>query len=367
MSAIISLKNVAIVYCRLSRVPDASRSILSLESQEYAIKQFLLVRGWGVYLTLKNIGSAYSKPQTDLKAILRGSKGKILVVADPSRLSRSVANFEQIWKICVSNKHSIAIVTTDRVYNFGVDADYYALLELVTNTERESREMGQKISRTMRYKKSREAPWGSRRDERDDRIVPDNLEINTTRLIKLLGTPGTRVSEIRRLIEECGNMEGKEPFELVEYGMEVVDTIPNRYPSGAVAAWNSLGRHQEVFKVTDLKSTTLPYAMSVENIVDTLSIYEVRRRRRKFNRNDVSEILANHPVAVSQISGDDLSEDFERMEVEEERKEQEPAPVPQVEWINIWYDPAFGLPPNVILPIGFELPKSPCTIMIPKM
>mgnify|MGYP000435025427 FL=1 len=279
-----------------------------------------------------------------MKAILKGSKGKVLVVADPSRLSRNVNNFDEIWTICFQNKHQIAVVSINRVFNPCSESSL-DLRALIANAERESREMGEKISRTAKYKKSREAPWGYMRNE-EDRIVPNEREMRTNVLIRMLGTPGSSIPEIRRVLEMVGNMEGKEPFELVEYGDEF-DLLTGK----------------NVFKVKDLMPTRLPYAMGLVDIVETLKIYEVKMRRRFFKESDVSEILADKQVITPVLpSEDELIEDFVRMEVErEEKKEQE------VQWITIYYDPAFGLPPNIRLPAGMQLPRNKGTIVIPRI
>ena len=98
-------KQKAIVYCRVSRMGIETSN--SLDSQEFALKKFLDDRKIGVYTVLKNIGSAFNKPQTDLKNILKSCKNKLLVVFEPARLSRNLKNFKEIYKICEKNNHDI--------------------------------------------------------------------------------------------------------------------------------------------------------------------------------------------------------------------------------------------------------------------
>jgi hypothetical protein len=65
-------KSVAIIYCRISRIPDGRNGVLSLDSQEAYIKN--LIGNMGVYSVLKNVGSAYNNNQDDLMYLLNSCK-----------------------------------------------------------------------------------------------------------------------------------------------------------------------------------------------------------------------------------------------------------------------------------------------------
>jgi len=332
-------KNKAIVYCRLSRIPDASRGILSLDSQEFAIKNFLDVNGLEVFSVTKHVGSAYSTEQNELKQLLNQSRNKVLFVYEANRLSRNVNNFEKIWTICRNRRHSIGIVSMNRIFSYDNHQDYDDLRELIKVAEKESADMGARISRTAQYKKSIEPNWGLKRNEMGE-LVENLSEQKITRLIQLLGRTGSSVSEIRYLISEVGKTEGKDPFEIVEYtkGRSNIEDV--------------------------VIHSNLPFPMSVKDIEETLKIYEVRKRRSRWSSFDINIVLASEEVKGSVISIDELSDDFEflntRQDVDMETNES------VQEWITIWYDPLIGLPPHIRLPTGMTLPTIATTLYIPK-
>jgi DNA invertase Pin-like site-specific DNA recombinase len=246
-------KKNGIIYCRLSRVPDNSRGVLSLDSQEHAIKAFM--KNWkiGIYGILKNIGSAFSKPQTDLKNYLKNCKNKVLIVYEANRLSRNLNNFKDIYNICKKNKHKIAIVNMNMIFDCNLRSNYEILFDLIFKAEKESRDMGARISRTYQYKKSRETLWGKMRDSMDN-IVDNPKELMISSLIHLLGKKDSNVENISSLIFKLTPLENPEPFELVEYTK------------------------------TNLEETNykkLPYSMDDNNIALTLNIYSIKYRNRK--------------------------------------------------------------------------------------
>lgn len=306
-------KPVAIVFCRLSRPPSKTHGVMSLASQQFSINHFREKYEMGTHAVLQSVGSAFSKPQTDILNLMKSSKNKVVIVYEPNRLSRSVENFKKMWDICRKNKHKIAVATLDRFFDPAFDSDYEELLKLIVQAENESRDLGRRVSRTMQYKKSREPSWGFMRDERDE-IVPCPFEQKVNNLIQLLGTAGSSIAEIRFLVEELGETEGVEPFEIVEYEKDQTSDITGR----------------------------LPYGMDVYNIRDTLKIYGIKRRKR--SNWEVKEIVDILKGTVSHV----------------ERE------VPREEWICVYYDPAVGLPPHIRIPPGMVLPTRACEIYIPK-
>jgi DNA invertase Pin-like site-specific DNA recombinase len=351
LSSIKTNKPTAIVFCRISRIPDEENGIMSLSSQEYAILRSLETRGENVYTTLKTVGSAYTVcvPQEQLLGILRHSRHKTVYVYEPNRLSRNTEVFDQIWTICKKQKHKIFVITMNRLFDSQNDLDYTNLQSEIVRAQTESYEMGRRISRTVQYKKSREPEWGYMRDDHD-LIVPCQKERQISNLIRLLGTKDSLVSEITQLLHICGNTVGKEAFSLVEY---------------------SLSTYEE------LKVTKLPYGMGTKNIADTLKYYEVSRRGRlNWKISEIFAILNEKPITTpsrKRMRGydtgmDDLANDFEILGKTNERRVPEtPNHANQPSWIYLWYDPAIGLPPNVKLPDGMSLPSTPCELVIPKL
>ncbi len=353
-----SIKPTAIIFCRISRIPDEENGVMSLSSQEYAILRALETLGVTVYISLKTVGSAYAvcNPQEQLMGVLRNSRHKTVYVYEPNRLSRNTEVFDQIWALCKKQKHKIFVVTMNRLFDSENDTDFNHLRSEIVRAQTESYEMGRRISRTYQYKKSREPEWGFKRNERDE-IVPCEKENQINHLILLLGTKDSLVSEIRQLLHICGNTAGKEEFSLVEY---------------------SSSTYQE------LNVTKLPYGMGCKNIADTLKYYGVSRRGRlNWKTSEILKILNDKPTTApsrKRMRGyddtgvDNLADDFgilgKRVERTErvERVESVAAPtVTQPSWIHLWYDPAIGLPPNVQLPPGMTLPTTPCEIVIPKL
>ena len=334
-------KPIAIVYCRLSRMRDSS--VMSLDSQEFAIKTWLEGKNMSVFKTLKEIGSAFvrfkSKPtstHSDLKNVLNSCKGKTLVVYEPNRLSRNTANYKEIYDICVKNKHNIAIVTIDTVFDYRVTSNYQVLFDLISVAQEESASMGRRIARTAAYKKSRQTEWGKIRNDRDE-IVDNPAELKVSRLINLLNTRGSSVNEIKDLIQEFRTNMEAEPFELVEFGMDEPDR-----------------------DIVDI----LPFGMYATQIVEIFKMYGIRKRKSRWTSVDVMNITRNIPIVNNTFTVDNL---ITSMEVSRLVTPVAPVPAPvRIEWINVWFNPSIGLPPNVIIPDGFVLPTVPMMIQLPQ-
>ena len=255
-----------ILYSRVSKLTTGENTFcLSLDSQEQEIIKFMRSRNLSLYKILKDIGSAFSKPQTDLKNLLKTCKNKLLLVVEPSRLSRNITNFSEIFAICKTNKHSIGFVNTNIIYDCNIPYSYDDIFALIQRAQQESIDMGIRISRSLQYKKSKELKWGKMLDI-DGNITDNNLEMTIYKLIHLLNTSGSSIKEIKKLITEVGKMEGKEEFQIIE--------IIN-------------GKEYPMFL------QNIPYKMSVKNITDTLNVYEVPRRKYKWSDKYVNLILKN--------------------------------------------------------------------------
>lgn len=325
-------KNTAIIYCRLSRVPDAARGVMSLDSQEFSIKTFLTEHNLGVYSILKNTGSAFKSLQTDIKNLLKSCKNKVLVVYEANRLSRNIFNFKDIYEICKKNNHHIAIVNMNTIYDIRISSNYKLLYDLIVYAEKESYDMGQRISRTFRYKKAREPLWGMMRNK-DDRIVENPHERRINLLVRLLATKFSSVAHIRELIDELSPLSDKPPFELIEYNGRVLDC------------------------------SLMPESMDAKNIIDTLKVYGIRRRKRlNWTRQEITDIIKHINPQKPAVDLDVLCNDFTSV-VSSTELNRTPT---SSGWTCIWYVPSVGLPPNVTLPEGMTLPTTACEIYIPK-
>ena len=330
-----------ILYARVSKFTQTENTFcLSLDSQEHEIINFMRLRNLSLFKILKDIGSAFSKPQTDFKNLIRSCKNKIILVYEPSRLTRSFENYNEIFKICKKNKHSIGFVNTGIIYDCYNDPDSYSkILPFITKARQESIDLGDKISRSLRLKKLNQLEWGKMKNE-DGSIGNNMMEINTSKLIHLLYTKGSYIGEIKGLIRMLGNTEGKEEFEIIEIikGKEFPMNLPN-----------------------------IPYSMSIKNITDTLNVYEIPRRKYKWSNNFVKSILENKNSFVYE---DALCEEFEfigvnrNIPIVEESKEMEMDR--EVNWISFWYDPVTrSIPPNVQIPEGMIFPSQATLIYLP--
>jgi DNA invertase Pin-like site-specific DNA recombinase len=298
------------------------------------------LRNLNLFKILKDIGSAFSKPQTDFKNLIRSCKNKIILVYEPSRLTRSFDNYEEIFKICKKNKHSIGFVNTGIIYDCYNDSDSYSkILPFIVKARQESIDLGDKISRSLRLKKLNELEWGKMKNL-DGSIKNNIMEINISKLINLLYTKGSYINEIKSLIRMLGNTEGKEEFEIIEIinGKEYPMNLQN-----------------------------LPYPMSIKNITDTLNVYEIPRRKYKWSNNHVKSILENKN---SFIYEDELCEEFEfigvnrNIPIVKENKEVEI--YKEVNWISFWYNPVTrSIPPNVEIPDGMNFPSQATLIYLP--
>ena len=226
------------------------------------------------------------------------------------------------------------------------EADLNELRPFIVEAERESYEIGCRISRTAQYKKSREPAWGMMRNERDE-IVNNPHEQKINHLIRLLGTTASSVAEIATLIYHLGVTDGKDPFTLVEY---------------------------DEYNTVDLNVHHMPYGMYCGNIADTLKYYEIRHRKRlNWTNHEIVDIIRNNNENKENRENsafvDSLIDDFEMLGESECKEEERVKNIHDIRtnWIYIWYDPAIGLPPNVLLPFGMNLPNHPCELYIPKL
>ena len=336
-------KNIdTILYCRQSRRVDREGD-MSLDSQEFAIKGFMRRNGLRMFKTIKDIGSAFRSSQNELKTVLRSCKNKIIVVYEPSRLSRNTRTFKDIYDICRKNKHNIGIVTMGMIFNHGVSSNYEILYKLIQKAEQESVELGRRISRSIRYKKSRETVWGKKRNE-DDLIVDNDRELQITKLIVMLGREGSSTDVITRLINKLKTVE-TEPFEIVEYDSKPTSDSVDTFGEGK-----------------------LPYGMSSKNIAETLNLYGIKKRKAKWQVSDIRSIRDNdinniqrRPI-VSSSDINNLVDDFGSVNVNNRSESKE-----ESTWLCVMYSPSLGLPPGVRLPEGMELPSVETLLYIPRI
>jgi DNA invertase Pin-like site-specific DNA recombinase len=309
----------AILYSRISKLPNNGcvNNNMSLESQDYSNMKFIKDHNIKTFKSLKEVGSSYLKKQNDLINILKNCKNKTLVVYEASRLSRNVRNFKEIYDICYKQKHDIAIVNMNTIFKHDVKSNFEILLKMIEKSENESREIGQRISRTLKYKKSMELPWGS-----------NEIEKNITKLIQLLGGTNSSVKRIKELIQKVGNIEGKEEFAIVEYS------------SGYI------GYDREI-------KDFLPYPMTTKEIIAVLNEYEIKKRNSKFKASDICEIVNDDNLGLDELRIDNNSSVS--------------TSIPNEKWICLYYDPNIGLPPNITLPEKFILPDEPMMLYIPRL
>lgn len=331
----------SILYCRISRMNDKTNKYLSLESQENALIKFSDANDFKIFKIIKDIGSAFSTKQIDLKNVLKHTKNKIIICYEPSRLTRNIYNYKEICSICKSNNHKLAFVSLNKIFCIKNTQDYEDLFNFIYFAQEESKSIGIRISRTLKYKKSKQLPWNKIKDI-DGNIIDDPKKQKILKLIHLLSTENSSISEIKYLIDETSyNKNYIEPFSIVEYDNQnnTVDV-----------------------------DTFLPFSMSKKNIVETLNLYniprEVNNRICKWNITSLNHCLSlfdmkNNDKKEENMQLDDidniLSFEINKINVKEDKK-----------WIYLWYDPEVGLPPNIILPKNFILPIIPTNIYLPQ-
>lgn len=338
------MSSEAIIYCRISRKSDDR--IMSLDSQEYAIKNWLKEKNIELFKILKEIGSAFYRfkqknDTSDLRRVLSSSKNKILVVFEANRLSRNIHNFIDIYNICKRNKHSIAIVNLNMIFDYRVKSNYQILFDMILNSQEESAAIGRRISRTAAYKKSRETPWGKMRNGFAE-IVDNEKELKVSELIKLLSTRGSSVCDIKKLVEELQTVEDPEPFQLVEY------------TNGKDDVNDDINIEQ-----------TINAIMTPNNIEETFRIYGIRKRRAKWTAKDIRSILNNNSVVNNLFTLDNLVDSMNVSRLVPSNT-LNTTTQNKTEWISIWYDPENGLPPNIVIPDGMNLPTTAMTVYLPK-
>jgi hypothetical protein len=236
------------------------------------------------------------------------------------------------------------------------DSSYNELFELIKQAERESYDLGRRVSRTAQFKKSRITAWGKKRNDHDE-IIDDPHELEISELIRLLSTKGSSIKEISEIINLLRTDGSEEPFEIVEYT-------------------KGEGTSSDV----TIKESHMPYPMSFKDIKDTLEVYGIRYRNRiRWDISVIRDIVFRtykdkRYQEKRQISEDDICDEFEilgfnkKVETKEkqETKEETKEETNESQWYMVFYDPSIGLPPHVVLPPGFCLPNTKCELWIPK-
>jgi hypothetical protein len=299
------------------------------------MEKFIKKNNLKLFKIVKDIGSAYLKSQEQLKSLLKSCKNKTIVVYDPSRLSRNVVNFKDIYSICQKQNHNIAIVSINTIFNIFNKSNYKILFDLISKAQEESRLIGERISRTYRYKKDKQLPWGNNLRER-----------NITTIIKALSLHHSSIPilSIGNIILSLSPI--KEPFEIIEY--------------------DDYGYERPITGV-------LPYAMSTQKIADTLNHYQIfKRNNAKWTSLNVFNIINDFPIygtsvddSLNSITSDINSSfnPYRQDNVVVDKVDESPS---STNWISFWYDPEFGTPPGIKIPTGMSLPTFASSVMIPK-
>ncbi len=355
----------SIIYNRISTQPKnininiSNTPYSSLESQQFANIQYANSKGMKIFQILSEVKSAYNSKQTELKKLLSSCKHKNLFVTEVSRISRNCADFEEIANICIQNYHVIYISSSQSCFNLRNITDLYSMKNLVVQAENESRDIGIRIKRTYEMKKSKRDAVGiidiGYKYNGNGSVEIDEAQIAILRLIYLLSNSGSSIREISQLVNNLRQKCLDEPFEIVEYNPTGYSMSDDRIISDPV----------------------LPYPMSDSNIASTLNIYGIFRYENgkqtsyKWNAYQVElwfetsskcdfvnlQLCSNFSNQAT-ISTNESSKDIS-MTTGGGGEEGE------VTWISIWYNPAIGLPPNIQIPAGMELPRDATTLYIP--
>ena len=321
----------AIIYCRQSRIGLSSPDMNSTDSQEYENKKFMTENNLKLYKVVKDFNSAFIGKQSELKNILRLTKRKTIIVWEASRLSRNLSNFRDIYNICKKNEHDIAIVNMKNIFKTDTSSNYELLYKLIERAQQESIDTGRRISRAFRLKKELETEYGFRRE--GENVIEDEREMKIIKLIHMLGKKGSYIEDIKRNIYQICKCE--EEFELIEYDN-------NGY--------------------TKISSRQLPYAMSTKNIVETLNTYSIKMRKRNWYTKDIKKIIDNKKL-ISLNQDEDIADSVKDMKLRDDDSNKIDI---DYKWITILFDPKIGLPPNIQVPEGFELPKNKTLLYLPK-
>lgn len=117
----------AITYSRI--LENDKINVKSLDIQERCIKKWLETKNIEIFKNIKEID--YNNMQISLKNSLENSSDKTLVVFNPNRLSSSLSNFNNIYKLCEKNRHNIGIVNIDKIFDYRVKQNYDILIKLI--------------------------------------------------------------------------------------------------------------------------------------------------------------------------------------------------------------------------------------------
>ena len=166
-----------------------------------------------------------------------------------------------------------------------------------------------------------------------------------------MGNRGSSINDIKTLINQVGKTEGKDPFEIIEYGREKEGLV-------------------NVYRETTINDY-LPNGMSSKNIEETLKIYEIRKRTSRWTVKDINLVLRSKSNSVIDniITEDDLCDDLNDTTLNTNipvNTNEVVITQDESKWVSVWYDPTIGLPPNIKIPDKMVLPTIATLIYLPK-
>lgn len=385
-----SIKNV-VSYCRISKINSNNKfyKSASLTSQEDTNAKYLRENGLKLLSTIKHVGSAYNRRQTELLSLMTTMRNQAVIVSDLSRLTRNMDTLTEIEKIGCSRSLSIIDASTGKIYNLTNLCDRLLLEDEIEKTHAESVAISKRMIRSHMHRKSTSTEFGYTRDV-DENLVRHEGEQIVLCLIAQLKTEGADIKFIAEDIQYLAKKNADAPFELVEIDDGKDDV--------------------------DVPYTRMPYPMSSEEIAITLRYYGIKKRTNLWCDEDIDNVGNMH---VLMHSVDPLKKEkyhtmntrqgkettIDRRHVTSSEKSTSmvremlmakketitestasrsetttpPSPsamttvsgtnfsvsAPSVKWVSIWYDPRIGLPEGTTLPEGFTIPNTKGTLKFP--
>jgi DNA invertase Pin-like site-specific DNA recombinase len=252
----------AIIYCRVSTKNQTFGT--SLESQKLFCQEYCSKNNLNIKLIINETNSAKSmNNQEELNNFLEFNEDIILIVYEPSRLSRNLKDFVKFVDTCNKKNITIHFVHDDLVSSNS--SDFKKILSGIVDGETESKNIGLRVKRSIKYRKLK----------------------------------GTYKSSIPKYGYKYIKSNGQTQSSINMVERRIINLIQKLYCGSDIETINKLlvqitGTTQELYFTTNPEESIekIEYGnMRITDIVHFLNSIPITRRNKVWNSNAVSQIV----------------------------------------------------------------------------
>ena len=252
----------AIIYCRISSKNQKIGT--SLESQKLLCTNYCIENNFDVIKTINEISTAkIMKKQKKLFEIVNSNNNINLIVYEPSRLSRNLKDFLDLFEI-IQKKNIIIHIVQNKLISDNSN-HYRQIISGILDGEIESKNLSLRMKRSINFKKS------------------------TGKYLPTIPKFGSQYKTIKntKILEK--NIEERNIIQLINklYWGSDINSVQD-------LILKITGKKQELFFISnpDEKVTKIEYGnMKIVDIVNLLNSMSITRRNKKWTLKSVSTII----------------------------------------------------------------------------